>query len=114
MLQLVVSQFSILGIILSVLGLARLSRWYPPLGTVLMIAYAAYWFFGLVYIGNQRNLLLLPMLVIQLVWMCYAVLALSEWLAKSLLNYPKLGRYLVVLAYAILPLSMLLNILQSQ
>lgn len=114
MLQLVISQFGIIGILFGVLGLARLARWYPPLGTVLMIAYAAYWVFGLVYYGNQRNLLLLPMFVIQIVWMCYAVLALSEWLAKSLPNYPKYGRYIVVFAYAILPLLMFLNILQNK
>lgn len=113
MLQLVVSQFSIVGIIFGVLGLARLARWYPPLGTVLMIAYAAYWIFGLIYYGAQRNLLLLPMFVIQVVWISYAVLALSEWLAKSLPNHPKFGRYFVVAVYAILPATMFLNILQS-
>jgi hypothetical protein len=113
MIQLVISQFSIIGIIFGVLGLARLARWYPPLGTVLMLAYAAYWFFGLVYSGNQRDLLLLPMLVIQIVWMCYAVLALSEWVAKSLQNYPKIGRYIVILGYGILPLLMFFNILQN-
>ena len=40
--QLVIAQFSVFGIVLGVIGLARLSRWYPPLGTVTMIAYAAY------------------------------------------------------------------------
>jgi hypothetical protein len=113
MIQLVISQFSIIGVIFGILGLARLSRWYPPLGTVLMIAYAAYWFLGLVYFGNQRDLLLLPMFVIQIVWMCYAVLALSEWVAKSLQNHFKFGRFVVIAAYAILPLMMFYNILQS-
>lgn len=113
MIQLVISQFSIVGVILSILGLARLARWYPPLGTVLMIAYASYWFFGLVYFGNQRDLLLLPMFVIQIVWMCYAVLALSEWIAKSLQNYSNLGRYMIIMSYAVMPLLMFFNILQS-
>jgi len=114
MLQLVVSQFGLVGILFGVLGLARLARWYPPLGTVSLIAYSFYWFFGLVYYGNQRNLLLLPMFVIQIVWISYAVLALSEWLAKSLPHHPKFGRYIVVIAYAILPLLMFLSILQNR
>jgi hypothetical protein len=109
MIQLVVGQFSIVGVILGVLGLARLARWYPPLGIVSLLAYAAYWGFGLVYNGNQRNLLLLPLFVIQVLWMNYAVLAISEWAAKSLPNYPHIGRYLVIAAYAVLPIALFIG-----
>jgi hypothetical protein len=108
MLQLVIGQFTLAGVVLSVLGLARLARWYPPLGIVSLLAYAAYWGFGLVYNGNQRNLLLLPLFVIQVLWMNYAVLAISEWAAKSLPNHAMLGRYLVIAAYGLLPLSLMI------
>jgi hypothetical protein len=111
MLQLVIGQFSIVGVILSVLGLARLARWYPPLGIVSLLAYAAYWGFGLVFEGNQRNPLLLPLFVIQVLWMNYAVLAISEWAAKSLPTHSMIGRYLVIAAYAILPITLFIGIL---
>jgi hypothetical protein len=109
MIQLVVGQFTIMGVVLSVLGLARLARWYPPLGTVSLLAYAAYWGFGLIYNGSQRNLLLLPLFVLQVLWMNYAVLAISEWAAKSLPNHSTLGRYLVIAAYGLLPLSLMIG-----
>jgi hypothetical protein len=111
MIQLVVAQFSIVGVVLSVLGLARLARWYPPLGTVTLLAFAAYWGFGLVFNGPQRDSLLLPLYVIQLLWMNYAVLAISEWAAKILPNYPNLGRYLVIAAYSVLPIALFIGIL---
>lgn len=113
MVQLVIAQFGVFGIILGVLGLARLSRWYPPLGTVTLIAYGAYGFFGLVYIGPDRNKLLLPLFVIQVLWMTYAVLALSDWTAKSLPQRSGLARFAVITIYSTLPLTMLLNILQT-
>lgn len=111
MMQLVISQFSVVGMILGILGLARLSRWYPPLGTVSLVAYGAYWVFGVIYNGPTRGLLLLPLFVIQVIWMSYAVLAFSEWASRSFGNYPTIGRYAIVILYAILPASMLLRII---
>lgn len=111
MMRIVIGQSSVIGVILSVLGLARLARWYPPLGTVSLLAFAAYWGFGLVYNGSQRNALMLPLFVIQILWMNYAVLAVSEWAAKSLPNHATIGRYLVIALYAVLPLSLFVGIL---
>src|SRR5690606_34635526 len=51
--ELVVGQFTAVGVVLGVLGLSRLARWYPPLGTITMVAYATYALFGLVYFGNN-------------------------------------------------------------
>lgn len=110
MMQLVISQFTIVGFVLGVLGLARLSRWYPPLGTVSLVAYSAYWAFGVIYAGPTRDLLLLPLFVIQVVWMTYAVFALSEWASRTLNKYPTIGRYAIIALYAVQPLSMLLRI----
>jgi hypothetical protein len=111
MMQLVTTQFTIVGMILGILGLARLSRWYPPLGTVSLVAYGAYWLFGVVYNGPTRGLLLLPLFVIQVIWMTYAALALSEWAGRSLEKHPAIGRYAIVVLYAVLPASMLLRII---
>jgi hypothetical protein len=103
MIQIVVGQLSVAGIILGVLGMARMARWYPVLGIVSLLAYGAYWIFGLIYSGPNRTLLLLPVYIIQIVWMTYAVLALSEWAANLTSSARHIGRYLVIAAYAILP-----------
>jgi hypothetical protein len=113
MMELVMSQFTVFGMILGVLGLARLSRWYPPLGTVSLVGYGAYWIFGVVYNAPTRGLLLLPLFVIQVVWMTYAILALSEWASHTLPYHPKIGRYAIIVLYAVLPASMLLRIITA-
>ena len=111
--QLVIAQFSVFGIILGVIGLARLSRWYPPLGVVTMIAYAAYVFFGLVYLGEHREVLLLPLIIIQVMWMTYAVNTFGQWVNKSLSNESGLWIHVVSSIYFLVPAILLLNNLQS-
>lgn len=113
MIQLLIEQFTIVGAILSLPGLARLARWYPPLGTVSMMGFAAYWLFGSVYTGPNENILLLPMYVIFVLWMSYAVLALSEWASRTLAKQALIGRYLVIAMYALLPAWMLYRIIAS-
>lgn len=111
--QLVIAQFSILGIVLGVIGLARLSRWYPPLGTVTMIAYAAYVFFGLTYRGSHRDVLLIPLFIIQVMWMTYAVNTVGQWVNKSLADDSGRWIHIVSLAYFLLPALLLLEILRA-
>lgn len=112
MVALIYEQFNVIGIILGILGLARLARWYPPLGTTSMVAFAAYWLFGLVYYGSTRDVLLLPLYVIFVVWMSYAVMAFSEWFSKSFSPQPIIGRFVPIIAYAILPILLLIDILR--
>lgn len=112
--NLIVSQFSILGVFLGIIGLARLSRWYPPLGTMTMIGYAAFTLFGLVYQGFFRDVLLLPLLIIQVIWMTYAVNAIGQWLNKTLQVSGHQGVHLVSIAYLTLPAILLCNIVQAQ
>ena len=106
--QLIVAQFGIAGIALAVIGVARLARWYPPLGVVTMIAYAAYIFFGLVYLGAHREILLLPLAIVQVMWMTYAVNAFGQWVNKSLGAESGWWIHLVSAGYFILPLYLLL------
>lgn len=103
MIQFVVTQFGYIGIVISVLGLARLARWYPPLGTTLSILYACYLFFGLIYLGPNRGVLLLPLLIIQIVWMTYAIFAMGEWGANLLGQRPEFGRLVVRAVFLIYP-----------
>ncbi len=111
--HLIIAQFSIFGVILSVIGLARLSRWYPPLGTITMIAYGAYFFFGLTFDGNFREVLLLPLLIIQVIWMTYAVNAFGQWVNNTMKSTSHTWTHLVSALYLILPAILLWNIIQS-
>ncbi len=106
---LVAGQFTPVGVILGIVGLARLARWYPPLGVVTMVAYAAYTIFGLVYFGQDSAVLLLPLLMIQVIWMTYAVYAVSQWLQHSF-RATTLSRWLAPAAFCLLPLALLLRI----
>jgi len=108
--QLVIAQFSALGIVLGVIGLARLARWYPPLGVVTLFAYAAFVFFGLVYLGRNREILLLPLMIIQVIWMTYAVNTFGQWVNKSLENDTGLWIHIVSAVYFVAPAILLFNI----
>jgi hypothetical protein len=110
--NLVIGQFTLFGVILGVFGLARLARWYPPLGSVTMVAYAAYALFGLVYFGRDSAVLLLPLLMIQVIWMTYAVHSLGHWLQKSFQASGAIG-WFAPAAFMLLPLLMLLRITGS-
>ncbi len=108
--ELIVGQFTIAGLALGILGLARLSRWYPPVGVVTMIAFGTYAVFGLIYFGGDRPVLLLPLLMIQVLWMTYAVYTFGQWLQKSLHWSNERVRLLAAAAFTLLPLFMLLRI----
>ncbi|MCC6805414.1 MAG: hypothetical protein IT319_21220 [Anaerolineae bacterium] len=106
LMQLIIGQFSVVGLALGVLGLARLARWYPPVGVVTMIAFGTYAAFGLIYFGADSPVLLLPLLMIQLMWMTYAMFTFGQWLEKSI----HAARWLAAAGFTLLPLIMLLRI----
>lgn len=105
---LVVAQFTAAGAVLGIFGLARLSRWYPPVGIVTLVAYGSFFMFGLLYFGGDAAVLLLPMLMIQVVWMTYAVYGIGHWLTRGeRLHAP---RWLAPAAYALLPAFLLVQV----
>jgi hypothetical protein len=106
-LRLVEAQFSWIGMALAVLGLTRLARWYPPLGGVTLLAYAAYTFFGLIYIGPRKEALLLPLFIVQVLWMTYAVFTLAEWIKRALPARRRGIALAVQAVYALLPAALL-------
>jgi hypothetical protein len=108
-LQYIIGQFSIVGVAMGILGLARLARWYPPLGSVTMVGYAAYTFFGLIYVGPRADLLLLPLSIIQIIWISYAIFTLGEWLSKT--SQWRFGRYFIIGFYGLAPLYLLWQVL---
>ena len=108
--NLVVSQFTVLGVVLGIIGVSRLSRWYPPVGMVTMVVYAAHTLFGLVYFGNDSPVLLLPLFMVQVFWMTYAIYVLGEWLKRSSNPTNRILRWCVPAVYGWLPLLMLARI----
>jgi hypothetical protein len=108
---LVASQFTAAGVALGVFGLARLSRWYPPVGVVTMVAFGMYGVFGLVYFGADAPVLLLPMLMIQVLWMTYAVYGFGQWLHKSAWGRRSPVRWLAPAAYLLLPVLLFARVL---
>jgi hypothetical protein len=110
LIELVANQFGPIGLGLGIIGLARLARWYPPVGVVTMIAYGSFGVFGLLYFGADASTLLLPLLMIQLVWMTYAVYAFGQWLQKSTRASGGVIRLLAPAVFALLPLALLLRI----
>lgn len=113
LIELIVRQFTWAGAALSVLGLARMARWYPVLGVVTMAAHGFFAIFGLMYFGADREILLLPLYIVHIIWLTYAVHALGHWLAKSLQSSPMSARWLATAAYSILPLYLFWVILRS-
>lgn len=107
LIKLIIQQTTVIGAALSVLGLTRMTRWYPVLGIVLMIAYAFYAVFGLVYFGGNREILLMPLFAIQVIWLTYAVFTFTQWLLKG--NRPEIHRlrWAAVGIYALLPVYLL-------
>lgn len=110
MIEMIVGQFTVVGLILGVLGLARLSRWHPPVGVVTMVAYGAYLIFGLLYFGEDAPVLLLPLLMIQVYWMTYAAYTFAAWLRNALRTPVRPALVWTAAAFALLPLFMLLRI----
>ncbi len=112
--ELISGQFSFAGLLLSIVGLARLSRWYPPIGGVTLVTFAVYALFGLVYFGRDNLVLLLPLLMIQMLWITYAIYALGEWLKKGAPHAKQGVGWLTAGAFALLPIMLLLRVLAQQ
>lgn len=110
LMDVIARQFSVIGVGLGVVGLARLSRWHPAVGEVTMLAYATYALFGLVYFGSDSSVLLLPLLMIQVMWMTYAAYSFGQWLQKSARPAWSGVRWVAPAVFTLLPLLMLLRI----
>ncbi len=106
LINLVRNQFTDIGILLGIIGLARLARWYPSLGVTTLVAYGTYALFGLVYFGKDSTILLLPLLMIHVLWMTYAIFALGQWLQKSF-THRNGAQWLATAAFILLPLALL-------
>ncbi len=101
----VLRQYGVAGAVLAVIGMARLARWYPRIGPVTLLAYCAYGLYGL---GGGADVAdsLIPMHIVQAIWVAYAVHAIGQWLAKYLPPARGIGYVLVHTAFALLPIYM--------
>lgn len=112
--ELITGQFSLVGLLLGVVGLTRLSRWYPAVGIVTLVAFAGYALFGLVYFGGDNQVLLLPLLMIQVIWITYAIYTLGEWLKKGLPRAKHVIAWITSGAFTLMPLALLLRVVAQQ
>jgi hypothetical protein len=109
---LIAAQFTLVGLLIGVFGLARMARWYPVLGVAMQVLWGLFFAFGLVYFGRDRDALLLPLFMTQVVLMTYAVYAFSQWLERA--RGPgehRALRYAAAAVYGLLPLFMLIQIM---
>lgn len=115
---LIAQQFTPLGLILGLIGMSRLSRWYPVLGGVMMLAFGSFFLFGLFYFGADRPILLLPMFMILIIWITYAVYTFSQWIEKYFASHQMSEKALLALrwiapvVYLALPVWLFLTILK--
>lgn len=117
MFRLIAEQFTIVGVVLGVVGVARLARWYPILGGVTMLAWGAFFVFGLLYFGNNREVLLLPLFMLQIISITYAVFVIGQWIEKIITadetQTVSSLRWVTQLIYTALPVFLMVNIIQS-
>lgn len=109
---LIAQQFTLVGVVLGVFGLARMARWYPVLGVAMLVLWGIFFWFGLVYFGRDREILLLPLFMIQVVLMTYAVYTFGQWLERitSSSHRSPLANIAAVV-YVMLPAVMFMNII---
>lgn len=111
---LLAAQFTPVGVFLSLVGLARMSRWYPILGPVMLVAYISFFAFGLAYFGRDRSTLLLPLSMIQVFFMTYAVHAVGQWLSKAIRAPETVTvRWVAPAFYALIPMILLAQIIAA-
>jgi len=103
LLTIVQDQLTPLGGALALIGLARLSRWYPATGIVTMLAWASWAFFGLLYFGRDSAVLLLPLHMISVAWMTVALHSVAGWLPAGAGRQQPWLRRLVIALYFLLP-----------
>lgn len=103
LLEIVRDQLTLPGGLLALVGLARLSRWYPATGIVTLIAWGSWAFFGLLYFGRDSAVLLLPLHMVGIAWMTVAVRAAMDWVARSPARGRQTAQGLVTALYALLP-----------
>ncbi|MDX2075612.1 MAG: hypothetical protein SFZ02_04230 [bacterium] len=108
-----ISQFTIIGATLSIFGLARMARWYPVLGVVLMVAYATHALFGLVYFGSDRAVLIMPLFIIQMIWLAYAMYSFGEWLNKFKAFQSMNIRFIIGGIFLLLPAYLFINLMSN-
>ena len=111
--SLIIDQYTLIGVLLGIIGIARLARWYPTLGIVMMAAYGSYSLFGLTYFGQDIATLLLPLFIVQTIAITYAVYTLSQWTKQSFQSTSTVPQWIVTGIFALLPLTLFLRVLSA-
>jgi hypothetical protein len=76
--RIVLDQFGFIGMILSALGLIVLFRRLWRVALITSVAFAGYWFYGLVYNVPDVNVFIIPVFLIMAVWLGFGL----HWIAN--------------------------------
>lgn len=109
LLSLIIEQFTLVGLVIAIFGLSRLTRWYPLLGMMTLIAYSSYFVFGLLYFGRDGAVLLLPLLMVQVIWLSYGVYSIGKWIERLFFEQQPASRWVAPAVFTLLPLLLLLR-----
>ena len=101
------TQYTLVGTIISLVGIARFSRWHPPISNMLLIGYGSFYVFGLMYFGQNQTIYMIPLLGIQIIWLTYGIHSIGQWILRyTQQTSPTIPRLLTGL-FIILPIVQL-------
>lgn len=110
----VANQYTVVGAIISLFGIARFSRWHPPLSTMLLFGYGSFFVFGLMYFGPNETTYMIPLLGIQIIWLTYGVHSIGQWILRyTQQTNSTIPRFLTAL-FLILPIVQLGRIITER
>ncbi|MFZ4826278.1 MAG: hypothetical protein ACOYLB_02885 [Phototrophicaceae bacterium] len=103
----VANQYTLIGALISLVGIARFSRWHPPISTMLLFGYGSFYIFGLMYFGQNQTIYMIPLLGIQIIWLSYGVHSIGQWILRyTQQTNPNIPRFVTGL-FLILPIVQL-------
>ncbi len=104
--RLLLDQYLWIGIVLGIIGLITLILRNPRAAAVTGLIFVAQGFYGLNYLVPDISVFLIPMYLIQAIWIGYGVSTILQWVGAGIKKPPPYWFQLAILtAFALIPLS---------
>ncbi len=111
MLRLSLAQFGWIGAVLAVLGALIVLYRYRRIALIMLITFAGYFFFGLVYNVPDVSVFVIPVFLIMAIWIGVAISAIVQWISQRLAATQRVtaqsSRGVLITLFALLPLATL-------